>query len=331
MRNDRKKTFTLIATVLMVILMLGNAVYAGIEVEAPEYKIVGLPEGSSWIAEIVVDEDALGDISVTGYDEIREEYLSTRGEGYLKADQALDEYCSSHGLCRTYNTRFSDDPVNEDGAWGLSTISRHGATFSYSEGDGKVIQRIAVYIPDTGDLAVSEPVTDAWDRIQNRCLCIDCSDISNGNLKFTGVNVELLAYWCENSIVIAFALVFDLIAVIVLSLVKKKGVWSIVVIDLMINLLLTFIVYFIVPHNILVPFKQISHQEVFIRLMRIRPVAVLIESAAYILFGKRTGGAALFDKKGSAILYAVLANLVSLLGAMIVFNFMNPFDSIPMW
>ena len=221
--------------------------------------------------------------------------------------------------------------MNEEGAWELPVQGYNGMTASYAEADGRVVARIAVYIPDTGDLAVSEPVTDAWDRIQNRCLCIDCSDIANGNLKFTGVNVELLAYWCENSIVIAFALVFDLIAVIVLSLVKKKDVWSIVVIDLMINLLLTFIVYFIVPHNILVPFKQISHQDVFIRLMRIRPVAVLIESAAYILFGKRSGGAALFDKKGSAILYAVLANLVSLLGAMIVFNFMNPFDSIPMW
>ena len=326
MRTNRSKTAIMITTILVVILMLGNAVYAGIEVEAPEYKMVGLPEGSAWIAEIVVDEEALGDITVNAFDEKHEGYLSSRGEKYLKADQALDEYCSSHGLCRTYNTRFSDDTVNEDGAWVFLVQSYIGMT----PADGRVVERIAVYVPDTGDLAVSEPVTDAWDRIQNRCLCIDCSDISNGNLKFTGVNVELLAYWCENSIVIAFALVFDLIAVIVLSLVKKKGVWSIVVIDLIINLLLAVIAYFIVPHNILVPYKQISHQAVFIRLLRTRPVAVLIESAAYILFGKRSKGA-LFDKKETAIMYAVLANLVSLLGAMIVFNSTNPFDSIPMW
>ena len=78
MRNDRKKTFTLIATVMMVILMLGNVVYAGIEVEAPEYKMTGLPEGSSWIAEIVVDEEALGDITVNALDEKHEGYLSSR-------------------------------------------------------------------------------------------------------------------------------------------------------------------------------------------------------------------------------------------------------------
>jgi hypothetical protein len=307
----------MIAAILVVILMLGNVACSKHEhsYQVPEYKISGLPEGTTWIAEILVEEDALGDISINQFEDDHTEYLNTKGDEYQKADEALDEYCSSHGLCRTYNTRFNDDPTDENGAWSFAALN---LILNSADTNGNVIERIAVYIPETGDLAVSEPVNEVRTHLNNNNLCIDCSDIANGDLKLTGADLVLREFVGDYMSFVVVAVVVDLIVAAVLFHIDKKRSWTIVVIDLITNLVLAVAIY-----CIYVPYA-------FAMLVVTRPVAILFESIAFILVGKRLGEP-LFDKKGGTFLFALTANLLSLIGATVLISFLEPFIDSLVW
>jgi hypothetical protein len=183
------KHIIFLTTMLLIVLFYGNAVLAnGMPSPFAYFKMRGISEDTEWYMGLLIDEEPEADVpsdeSVSAdTNDITDKLVERHGEDVIAAIDAFSIYAEENGLNYIeQSSKSSRSQATERHSNGAIAFEPFGYIDEVGKVDDYGRYRIAVYFPETGELAVSEPMSNILERDSSRYF-IDCSDMSDGALK----------------------------------------------------------------------------------------------------------------------------------------------------
>lgn len=309
--STRSKHIIFLATMLLIVLFCGNAVLAnGMPSPFAYFKMRGISEDTKWYMGLLTDEEPDSDnASSEAVSTDTNKLVERHGEEVLEAIDVFETYVEENGLNyieqSIKSSKSQASAIHSDGAIAFEP-------FGYTDEVGKVDDygryRIAVYLPETGEFAVSEPMSNILEHDSSRYF-IDCSDMSDGILKIYAPdpshyrNIDIVTR------MVFTILVETLTAFIGFKIRDKKFLLFIAVINLISNGIFNLVWFEFYAG------RWSDHLISFGSKVFWGEIAVfLIEAIIYALYGEKG-----FKKKNDPWSFSFFANLFSAIGSIMFF------------
>ncbi len=325
MRNmagrTRSKHIIFLTTMLLIVLLCGNVVLAnGMPSPFAYFKMRGISEDTEWYMGLLFDAEPDSDSSSTepvsnDTNDTTDKLVERHGENVLEAIDVFEIYAEENGL------NYIEQSIKSSKSQ-ATQIHSNGAIafepFGYTDEVGTVSNysryRIAVYLPKTGELAVSEQMSNILQKDSSRYF-IDCSDMSDGILKIYAPDPSRYRNIDIVSRMVFTILVETLIAFLGFKIRDKKFLIFIAVINLISNGIFNLVWLEFYAG------RWSDHLISFGSKVFWGEIAVfVIEGIIYAMYGEKG-----FKKKSDAWSFSFVANLISAIGSIVFFMY---FDSL---